>query len=342
MQIYQNVALADHSTMRVGGLAKYAVDVTNRNEIIEAVNWAAANNIPTIMIGSGSNIVWRDEGFNGLLIVNKIMGYELFDEDGENYYLTVGAGEPWDSVVERAVSAGVSGIEALSLIPGTTGATPVQNVGAYGQEIAQTLVSIEAYDSQLKQLVTIPNTDCNFGYRTSRFKTNDRGHFFISGITLHLTKTSLQPPFYSTLQQYLDQHKINTFSPQIIRDAVIEIRKGRLPDPAIVANNGSFFANPIIDNSQLSQLLADYPDIKYWPMDDSHSKLSAAWLLEQTGFKNAHDKETGMATWSFQPLVLVNESATSTANVLSFKQKIVDAVQSKFNVTLEQEPELLP
>jgi UDP-N-acetylmuramate dehydrogenase len=342
MQIQQNVPLSQFSTMRLGGVAAYMVEIHARSEVSEAVAWAVARKLPPIMVGTGSNIVWRDEGFNGLLLVNKIPGYSDFAEDEQNHYLTVGAGENWDSVVKRGVTAGLSGIEALSLIPGTVGATPVQNVGAYGQEIAQTLVSVEAFDLHTQQYLNIPNEQCGFGYRTSRFKTTDRDRFFITGLTLHLMKDNPNPPFYRTLQAYLDQHKIQAFTPQIIRDAVIAIRTSRLPDPAVVANNGSFFANPIVSSNVLVQLQADYPGIAYWQTEDKRSKLSAAWLVEQAGFKNYHDPETGMATWPEQALVLINEHAKKTADVLRFKQKIIDAVQAKFSVTLEQEPELLP
>lgn len=342
MQIQQNVPLASNSTMRLGGMAAYAVDVESRDDVSSAVAWARQANLPVIVVGNGSNIVWRDEGFNGLLLINKFAGYKTFDEDDENYYITVGAGENWDSVVARSVAAGASGIEALSLIPGTAGATPIQNVGAYGQEIAQTLVSVEAYDMQSGQFVTIPAADCGFGYRTSRFKTTDKGRFIITGLTLHLLKTKMQPPFYPALQSYLEGHNVQDFSPKNIRDAVIAIRSSKLPDPAQVANNGSFFANPIIEPEQLAQLLADHSGIVRWQQDDGRVKLSAAWLVEQAGFKDFHDSETGMATWPKQSLVLVNEHAKSTTDLLKFRQKIIDTVQQKFDVTLEQEPELLP
>ncbi|MET1033298.1 MAG: UDP-N-acetylmuramate dehydrogenase [Candidatus Saccharimonadales bacterium] len=342
MNILQNVSLKLHSTMRLGGTASYFTEIHDRHELTEVLEWAEQNNLPTMMIGDGSNIVWRDEGFPGLIMINKIMRFEEQNEDAENYYITVGAGEHWDEVVARTVEKGMTGIEALSLIPGTAGATPVQNVGAYGQEIAQTLVSIEAYDQQLKQLVNIPAIDCGFGYRTSRFKTTDRGRFFITAITLHLLRGNPQPPFYRALQAYFDENHITNPTPQMTRDAVIAIRQSKLPDPAKIANNGSFFANPIIEESQFTQLQADNPGITGWPTDDGRIKIPAAWLLEQTGFKDFHDAETGMGTWPAQPLVLVNESAQTTAQLLVFRQKIIDAVQQKFSITLEQEPELLP
>jgi UDP-N-acetylmuramate dehydrogenase len=342
MNILQKVSLKAHSTMRLGGVAAYSVDITESHEISEAIAWAEERNLPVMMIGSGSNIVWRDEGFPGLLMINKIKRFEEQQEDEENYYVTVGAGEVWDDVVARTVEKGMTGIEALSLIPGTAGATPVQNVGAYGQEIAQTLVTVEAYDTQAKQLVNIQAFECQFGYRTSRFKAADRGRFFITAITLHLLKQNPTPPFYSAIDQYFAAHDIRIYSPLAVREAVIAIRTSKLPDPAQVANNGSFFANAIIDEGTLQQLTADYGVVPHWPMEDGRVKIPSAWLLEQAGFKDFHDPETGMGTWPAQPLVLVNESAQSTAQLLAFKQKVIDAVRQKFNITLEQEPELLP
>jgi UDP-N-acetylmuramate dehydrogenase len=343
MNVLQSVHLADYSTMRLGGEARYAVEVHNRAELTEALAWAEANNVaPLMMIGSGSNIIWRDEGFAGLLIINKIKRFELFNEDGSNIYVTVGAGENWDAVVARTVEAGATGIEALSLIPGTAGATPVQNVGAYGQEIAHTLVSVEAYDMQTKSFVNIPAMDCAFGYRTSRFKTTDKGRFLITALTLHLMRGNPEPPFYGSVEQYFTEHGITTVTPGVLRDAVIDIRSHKLPDPAEIANNGSFFANPIVDAGVLAQITADYDEVPHWETKEGRIKIPAAWLLEKAGFKDVHDPDTGMGTWPTQPLVLVNEHATSTAQLIAFKQKIVDAIKAKFDITLEQEPELLP
>jgi len=342
MQVQADVSLADYSTMGLGGQAAYLTTVADRMELLEALSWAQSRNLSVLMIGNGSNIVWSDEGFPGLIIVNAIRRYEVFEEDEANTYITAGAGEPWDSVVERSVQAGLSGIEALSLIPGTTGAAPVQNVGAYGQEISQTLATIEAFDVQAKDFVTLRAEDCGFGYRTSRFKTTGRGRFFITAITLHLTKTMMKPPFYASLQKYIDEHGVTDYSPAAVRAAVIAIRSTKLPDPAVIRNTGSFFANPVISEAQFGPLLQTFEDIPHWPLASGKIKIPAAWLIEQCGFKDYHDSETGMATWPTQPLVLVNEKARSTADLLAFKQKILDAVQAKFGIMLEQEPELLP
>jgi UDP-N-acetylmuramate dehydrogenase len=342
MNIQENVPLSGHSTMRLGGPARYLVEVTTRTELQEAVEWAETLSLPLIVIGDGSNIVWKDEGFPGLVIVNKIMRFETFDEDGRNVYVTVGAGENWDATVAHTTADGLTGIEALSLIPGTAGATPVQNVGAYGQEISITLTTVEAYDRQEKQFVNIRAMDCGFGYRTSRFKTTDKGRFLISAITVHLMRGLPEPPFYQSVGEYLQQHGIDKPTPQNIRDAVIAIRSAKLPDPAQVANNGSFFANPVISEESLVQLQGKYPEMPHWPTADGRVKLPAAWLIEQVGFKDYHDTATGMGTWPAQPLVFVNEHATSTADLLKFRNQIAQAVTAAFNIQLEQEPELLP
>lgn len=343
MKELQNVSLKDYSTMRLGGTVAYVAEVNDKNELQTALAWADEQNLPAIMIGDGSNIVWRDEGFQGLLIVSKIKRYEVLERDDGDVFVTVGSGENWDSVVERTVKAGLTGIEALSLIPGTAGATPVQNVGAYGQEIADVFVSAEVYDRQTKTITFLSKYDLEFGYRTSRLKTVDHGRFFIAAITLHLQKKNPEPPFYQALERYLKEQGVAVFTPQIIRDAVIKIRSSKLPDPKKVANNGSFFANPIVDEGTLVQIQSTNPDAVFWRLEAGRGiKLSAAWLIEEAGFKDFHDPETGMATWAKQPLVLVNEKATSANQLLAFKQKIIDAVQKKFEVTLKQEPEILP
>ncbi len=341
MFIIENVPLSIYSTMRLGGVARFVTDVSDRQDVTEAVAWAKEKSLPVIMIGQGSNIIWSDKGFDGLLLINKIMGIEVFEEDDENIYVTSGAGELWDDVVNNTVDNGYSGIEQLSLIPGTAGATPVQNVGAYGRETADVLTTVEAFDTQTNTFITIPASECEFGYRTSRFKTHDKGRYLITKVTFHLTKAAPSPPFYSALESYLLEHDVKSYNAKEIRKAVIAIRNSKLPNPAKIANVGSFFHNPIVDSKKAFNLANKYPDMPHWPLKDDTTKLSAAWLIEQAGYKDFHDTKTGMATWHLQPLVLVNEKATSTKDLLNFKQIIVTGVKEKFGIDLQQEPELI-
>lgn len=341
MNIQENVSLHEYSTMRLGGQARYLAEVATEAELIEAQQWAVTQQLPCIVIGGGSNIIWKDEGYPGLVIVNRIAGFECKPLNDDEALFIFGAGEDWDELVEKTVSMGYSGIEFLSWIPGRAGATPVQNVGAYGREVSEVIESVQAYDTQTNTIVRIPAAECDFGYRSSRFNRQDKGRFLITSITVKLTKKHAQPPFYDSVQEYLDVHQVYDFTPQILREAVITVRKKKLPDPDEVANNGSFFANPVIDQAKLDDLLTIYPDIVYWPQPDGRSKVSAAWLIDQAGFKDYKDPETGMATWDKQPLVLINEHAQSTADVLAFKAKIVNAVGQRFGIELQQEPELI-
>lgn len=328
--------------MRLGGPARFLADATSADDIAQLVAWAKANQLRFITIGQGSNIVWRDEGYDGLVIVNRLLGKAVVDDLTASATIKVASGEIWDEVVAFTVDRGLSGLEFLSLIPGTAGAAPVQNIGAYGAELSDVIKTVEAYDCQTDSFTSVAAADCQFSYRNSRFKTTDRGRFIITGLVVTLAKANPQPPFYESLQTYLTEHKISQFTPASVRQAVIAIRSAKLPDPRLVANNGSFFTNPVIEARQFSQLQAKYPQIKGWPTGDNHVKLAAGWLVEQAGFKGFHDAATGMATWHKQALVLVNEHARSTADLLSFRQKITDKVNGMFGIQLDQEPELLP
>ena len=340
--VQENVELKNYSTMRLGGRTRYLAEADSEQGLVELVDWAHDKGVDFLIIGGGSNIIWRDEGYPGLVIVNKIMGREILADESDSKTLRAGAGEKWDEVVAWSVEQGLTGIEYLSLIPGSAGSGPVQNIGAYGGELSKVLLEVAVYDKQLKTFGSIKAADCGFAYRTSRFKTTDKGRFIITSMVLKLQKANPQPPFYEVLQTYLDDNHITEFTPQSIRDAVIAIRSSKMPDPARVANNGSFFTNPIIGQSKYDELKKQYPEIKSWPATEGKVKVAAGWLVEQAGFRGYHDKETGIAVSDKQSLVLINENAKSTADLLKFKQKVVDKVQTMFGITLEQEPELLP
>lgn len=343
MHILENVSLKNHSTMQLGGRARWLAEAHTEDEVQELFENAKSKNLNFIMIGQGSNIVWRDEGFSGLVIVNKIMGRQIISQDSLEVTVKIGGGENWDEVVKRAVSRGWSGIEFLSKIPGTAGAAPVQNIGAYGAELSETLLEVEAFDTKKESFIKISNEACGFSYRNSRFKTRDKGRFLITKIVLRLRKTNPKPPFYEALEEYFKQHPADKYTPAEVRQAVTAIRAVKLPDPSLVKNNGSFFTNPLVSRDRFEELKTRYPGIKGWPAADKERvKLAAGWLVEQAGFKDMHDPQTGMATWKGSALVMVNENARTTADLLAFKMKITDKVAQMFGVNLEQEPELLP
>lgn len=342
MELEENVSLAPYSTMRLGGSARYLAQVKTEDNMRELVLWAKSKRLPVIMVGTGSNIVWRDEGFGGLVLVNQLKGREVLSQDDESALVKIAAGENWDESVAWTVGQNLSGIEYMSLIPGTAGAAPVQNVGAYGGELSETLVEVEAYDTQNDCFLGIMNQSCDFTYRGSRFKSKDKHRFLITAIVLRLKKANPQPPFYESLQNYFDEHGIKEFTPQVVRQAVMAIRPTKLPDPSTVANNGSFFTNPFVEPEHFKRLQRQFPDIKGWPQPDGKVKVSAGWLVEQAGFKGVRDDSTGMATWDANALVLVNEHARATKDLLEFRQKIIFKVDELFGIVLEQEPELLP
>jgi UDP-N-acetylmuramate dehydrogenase len=336
MDIHTNISLKKYTTMRLGGDARFMTDIHTPEEVAEVCRNARSQNLPIFVLGGGSNVIVRDEGFNGIVVHNKIPGFEILRDDPSHTTIKIGAGENWDSVVKRTVDMNLTGIEAMSAIPGTAGAAPVQNVGAYGQEIADTLTSLEAYDIENDQFVTLEASDCGFSYRNSIFRSSAAGRYVILNITIKLYKAAPTPPFYAAVQKYLDEHAITIFTPQIIRDAVVAIRKDKLPDPAIVANTGSFFKNAIIEDWQLKELEKEYNDIPRYEMPDGHFKIPTGWLIEQTGLKG--QLLHGMRVHDKNCLVLINESAQNYADLANAREQIKGAVRDKFRITIEQEP----
>lgn len=336
MKIQENISLKDFSTMRLGGLANYLTEVNSEEDLLAVIQFARQKNTPIKVLGGGSNVIFTDDGFSGIVIINQIKGFEI-ESDGDDYIVEIGSGEIWDDCVAKTVELGLTGIEALSLIPGTAGGTPVQNVGAYGQEIKDTLVNVRAYDLQTNTWVTIDNSDCEFAYRKSIFNSSQRNRYIITKIRLKLSKSYPRKPFYKSVQEYFDEHGIDTPTPTGLRNAVIAIRSAKLPDPKILANSGSFFHNPVIARQQFDSLAANYPDIPHYSQAEN-VKIPAAWLIEQVGLKN-HRDPSGLATYDKQPLVIVNYSAQSENDLVNFKKMIIDKVFEKFKIKLEQEPE---
>jgi UDP-N-acetylmuramate dehydrogenase len=336
MDIHTNIPLKNYTTMKLGGNARFMTEVRTPEEVQEVCRNATTQNLPIFILGGGSNVIVRDEGYNGIIVRNRIPGFEVIADEAGMATLKIGAGENWDSVVKRAVDMNLSGIEAMSAIPGTAGAAPVQNVGAYGQEIADSLVSLEAYDRQTDQFIILESSDCGFSYRNSIFRSTEAGRYVILSITLQLSKTAPSPPFYAAVQNYFDEHNITLYTPQIIRDAVVEIRKNKLPDPEVTPNTGSFFKNAIVEDWQLTDLKKEYPDIPTYDMSDGRFKVPTGWLIEQAGYKGK--TLHGMHVHDKNALVLINESATNYADLAAARDEIMGAVRDKFRVLIEQEP----
>lgn len=338
MQIQTNVSLKDYSTMRIGGTASNLTVVKSIDDLQAAVAWTEKHNLPLLVLGGGSNVIFSN-GYDGLVIINRIPGFEVLNDEKSSTVIRIGAGEHWDDAVKRTVGMNLHGIEFLSAIPGTAGATPVQNVGAYGAQISDTLIELQAYDLTTHSLITLSHNDCHFSYRNSMFKSPLDRRYIITSITLRLTKDLPVPPFYASLQSYLDDHAITKYTPQTIREAVVAIRAVKLPDPSVIANTGSFFKNPIISAEQARELLVQYPRLAHWDMPDGRVKLAAGWLIEQAGLRGY--KAHGMKTYEHHALVLVNESAKIYDDLAAFREEIVGKIRQQFGVTLEQEPELL-
>ena len=336
MDIHTDIPLKNYVTMRLGGNARFMTDIHSSAEVAQIVQKAAAQNLHMYVLGGGSNTVVRDEGFDGLVLRNRIPGFEVVADTASDTTIKIGAGEDWDSVVKRTVDMNLIGIECLSAIPGTAGAAPVQNIGAYGQEVAETLISLEAYDIQDGQHVTLTNEQCGFSYRHSIFRGESAGRYIITSITLRLYKAAPQPPFYRAVQDYLDTNNVTLYTAKALRDAVMAIRKDKLPDPKERPNNGSFFKNAIVEDWQLSDLRAKYPDVPSYDMPDGRFKVPTGWLIEQTGLKG--QLLHGMRVHDKNALVLINESAASYADLAAARDEIIGAVRDTFRIIIEQEP----
>ena len=327
MKIAENVLISELTTMRLGGAARFVIDVENLEDVREAYAFAKEKGLPVFVLGGGSNVIGRDEGFDGVLLVNGLRGTsDVGDGEFKGY-----GGEVFDDFVALTVERGYSGMEAMSAIPGSLGAAPVQNVGAYGQEMSEVLMVVEAYDSREDAVVKFTTPEMKLGYRRSIFNYGpDAGRYFIIAVTVKLSREMLAPPFYNSLQRYVDERGVTDFSPASIRRAVMEIRADKLPNPAEVASAGSFFKNVYLNDAEAKQ--AEARGILVWP----GGKVPSGWLIEHAGLKGR--EFYGFRVSEKAALILINENATSYADLQKARQAICDAVFEKFELRLEQEP----
>ena len=336
MDVMTNISLKQYTTMKLGGEARYMATADSASDVVSLYRNARKENLPIFVLGGGSNVITHDEVFEGIVLLNKIKGFEVISETDETTDVKIGASEVWDEVVEKAIGLGLQGIEAMSGIPGTAGAAPVQNVGAYGQEIADTLISLEAYDSKTDTIVTISADECDFSYRNSIFRDKEKGRYCILNITLRLNKAEPKPPYYASLQRYIDENDIREVNLSVIRVAVLNIRSEKLPDPAELPSAGSFFKNALVEKWKLEELQKEYSDIPNYAMSDGRYKIPTGWLIDKAGLRGY--RSHGMRVYEKNALVLVNDSATGYDDLAAIREEIVQIVFDKFGIKIEQEP----
>lgn len=339
-KLKENVPLQSLTTFRVGGRARYLAEVENEGQLIAAVNFAMRKRMGIFILGGGSDILISDEGFDGLVIRYKDKSIE-FSADNNHFLVTAGAGGVWDTLVARCVKKGLQGIECMSGIPGTVGASPIQNIGAYGQELKDVFVELSAFDLQKKQMILFDKRKCEFSYRESVFKKKKtKAHYLITKVTLRLKKSLKPAVTYDSLRQYLDGKGIKNPNLTQVRNAVIDIRGQKLEDPGVLGNAGSFFKNPIVERKFLKLLKQDYPEIPYYPVSDAKVKLLAGWLIEHAGWKGKRFKNAMVSKKN--ALVITNPKGRASASeVRQLAQSISKDVYKKFKVELETEVQFI-
>jgi UDP-N-acetylmuramate dehydrogenase len=328
--VEQQVPLAPKTTLKTGGKALYYTEVTNIEELEKAVSFAEAERLPFCVLAGGSNMLVADSGYQGLVLQVQLLGRSYLSRDTDTTELTVGAGEILDDVISETVARGLWGLENLSHIPGSVGATPVQNVGAYGVEVADVISQVTVFNTDTKKISTLSNHDCHFSYRHSRFKENK--NLIIVAVTFVLSTKPNPKVSYADLAK-LPQRPL---TPQHLRDAVIEIRSGKFPDWTVVGTAGSFFKNPIITHTEAVALLQRYPEIPTYPVGETMVKVSLGYILDKIcGLKGfAIDS---VRLYEKQALVLVSEAGATTSDIKNFKKIISDKVFLKTSLRIEQE-----
>lgn len=347
----EHVPLAPLSTLGVGGPARYYLRAENPATVEAAVAWAAERRLPLFVLGGGSNVVMSDEGFDGLVLHVAIPGVAYTSAGGEAL-VHAAAGEPWDAVVAGAVERGWAGIECLSGIPGCVGATPMQNVGAYGQEVAETVAGVSAFDTHTGRTVSFDNGECRFGYRDSRFKREDRGRYVILGVTYRLRPGGEPALRYPELARHLEQQGHAPILARV-REAVLAVRRRKSmvidPQDPNTRSVGSFFMNPIVETAAAEGVreslrrqgrAEDAGSMPAYPCDEGHVKLSAAWLIERAGLNRGYG--AGRAGISANhTLALVNRGGATAADVVALAREVRQRVREAFGVTLVPEPVLV-
>lgn len=328
-----NISLKEHHTFGLNIQAEQYITINHEAALKALIPLQQ----PYLILGGGSNVLFT-KNVSGLVLHNQIKGIDIVEQTGDAIIVRVGGGEVWHELVLWSLKQGYGGLENMSLIPGSVGAAPIQNIGAYGVELKDVFHKLEAIHLETGETQTFDATACAFGYRNSVFKQALKGQYFITRVYLSLSKQAALNISYGAIQKVLEEQ---TLAPSFktISDAVIQIRKSKLPDPKEIGNSGSFFKNPILPIAQIKQLQKDFPSIPVYPVDETSSKVAAGWLIDQLGWKGYRKGDAGVH--KNQALVLVNYGKATGAEIWALAQQIQQSVQEKYNIDLEPEVNIL-
>lgn len=336
MNITENISVKSYNSFGIDIITRYFATFSSTNELLNLLEDYRAKNV--LVLGGGSNILFT-KPYEGLIIKNELKGIELLHEDSECYFVRAQAGENWHRFVQYCIEHNYAGVENLSLIPGNVGASPMQNIGAYGVEIRDVFYALEACHLKDHTMHRFGLADCHFGYRESVFKNKYLNQFAIMNVTFRLRKQPVFQTGYGAIEQELAKMQISKLTIKAISEAVINIRSSKLPDPAKIGNAGSFFKNPLIPLTHFKELKKSYPSIPGYPAKENKIKIAAGWLIEQCGWKGYRKSDAGC--YEKQALVLVNYGNASGQEILDLSESIIQTVLAKFQITLEREVNIL-
>ena len=331
--LIENASLATRNTLRVNARARLLAEIHDASKLAELLDFPAVRQGKLLVLGEGSNMLFTGD-VDGTVLAMATRGVQV-EQDGDVAHIAVAAGERWDDFVRWTLGQGFAGLENLILIPGTVGAAPIQNIGAYGTEVAEFIDSVEAWDTRERRVAVLDRAACAFAYRDSVFK-HEPGRYIVTAVRFVLPRSRELRIDYAGIREELARMGIEKPAPFHVAEAVVHLRTKKLPDPAVIGNAGSFFKNPIVDASVGEPLKREHPELVSWVGSDGRWKLSAAWLIEASGFKGEREGDAGIS--NRHALVLVNHGRATGGELWSFAQKVIDGVRAKFGVTLEPEP----
>lgn len=331
-KVHTKYSLHSHNTFRIESTAGYFSEPEDIKEIKALLEYTTQRRLQILIIGEGSNLLFKTD-FEGMVIHPKIMGIQKIDESGSEVLVKVGAGENWDNFVAHCVGNLWYGPENLSLIPGSVGSAPVQNIGAYGKEAKDLIEYVEVFDLHTGEIDMLSNQACEFGYRDSIFKHGPHNNYLVTAVVFRLKLQAELLLDYGNVKEHFNKRETQNLSS--LRDTIIEIRKQKLPDPEEFGNAGSFFKNPVITASQFGLISSKYEKVPHYPLANGDIKVPAAWLIDQCGWKGKKDGHVG--SWPNQPLVLVNYGHATGEEIFLFSEKIANSVENIFNIQLERE-----